>query len=114
LSTDNGLVFTPPLGHYATRLGASWSWDLGGIDEQVQCAQFATDWYLEGRRDVPPFPERPQFEDAVANLFAQAGRTATDDEVTVIVNVFVGLERDALLAPSPTGRMIIAGKLFDA
>jgi hypothetical protein len=87
---------------------------LVGVDEKEQCAQVVTDWYLAGRRDIPPFLERPQFQHAISNLFAKAGATATDTEVTVLVNVLVGLERDALLAPSPAGRMVIAGKLFDA
>src|SRR5262249_11216828 len=87
---------------------------LLSVDKRVQCAQAVTDCYLEGRRDNPPFPERPQFMQVIPNLFSQAGGKATDAEVDVLVNTLVGVGRDALLAPSPVGRMVIAGKLFDA
>ena len=88
---------------------------LLGVDERDQMGQRTVDWYLEGLRDNPPFPERPQMRPFIEGaLEARTGQAPTDDVVEVLVNVLVGVERDVLLAPSPAGRVIIGRSLVDA
>jgi hypothetical protein len=88
---------------------------LLGQDERMQCAQRTVDWYREGERDQPPFPERPQMRAAIADVFARTlGRDATATELRVLVNALVGIERDVVLSPGPMARMIIAKTLVDA
>jgi hypothetical protein len=90
---------------------------LLGVDEREQIAQTVTDWYLEGRRDSPPFAGRPVWRPALADVFRKEPRLArepTDLELDVLVDALVGVERDRVLAPSPMARMVIASKLVDA
>jgi len=88
---------------------------LLGVDEQAQVAQRTVDWHLEGRRDNPPFPERPQFRGIMRPLCQQKlGRDATFRDLNVLLNALVGIERDVVLSPGPTARMIITAKLVDA
>ena len=88
---------------------------LLGVDEKAQCTQRVVDWTLAGRRDNPPFPERPQFRPQMRNdLTARLGTVPADDVVETLVNALVGAERDLLVAPLPGARMVIAGTLVDA
>ena len=88
---------------------------LIGPGEQDQFAQRTVDWFLEGRRDNPPFPERPAMRGQLRQSLAQMlGRDATSTELDVVVNALVGAERDLVMAPSPGVRMVIAVKLAEA
>ena len=88
---------------------------LLGVNEKAQVAQRTVDWCLEGIRDNPPFPQRPQLRGAMSELFQQtSGRNATTEELDTLVNALVGIERDVVLAPGPMPRMVIGGKLVDA
>jgi hypothetical protein len=87
---------------------------LLGVDEKDQCTQRVVDWFLEGRRDNPPFPERPQFLQLIRNdLKARLGSAPAEDVVETLVNALAGAERDLVLAPSPGARMVIENTLVD-
>jgi len=88
---------------------------LLGVGEQDQFAQRTVDWYLEGRRDNPPFPERPSMQGLLRqSLSHMLNRDATPTELDVVLNALVGAERDLVLSPSPGKRIVIAVKLAEA
>ena len=98
--------FAPDLSAFANLLGPG---------EQDQFAQKTVDCYLTGRRDNPPFPQRPAMRSQLRqSLHDMLGRDATATEIDVVLNALVGAERDLVLAPSPAARMIIAVKLAEA
>jgi hypothetical protein len=86
-----------------------------GIDEKAQFAQGTVDWYVEGVRDNPPFPERPSMRGEIESIFSETlDRNPSDVELEVLLDCLVGAERDLFLAPSPGKRIVLAEKLVDA
>jgi hypothetical protein len=88
---------------------------LLGVDERDQCAQRTVDWFRVGRRDNPPFGERPEFRHEIRkDLTDRLPAAPTDDIVETLVNALAGAERDLLMAPLPGPRFVISGKLVEA
>lgn len=88
---------------------------LLAFDEKDQFAQRAVDWFLVGRRDNPPFPQRPEMRALLEQeLATRLGRDATSTELDVVVDALAGAERDLLMAPNPGARFVIAVKLAEA
>lgn len=88
---------------------------LLGVDEKGQFAQCTVDWYLDGRRDSPPFAHRPEMRAAMSRLLNET----TDcqpaaHELNTLVNALAGAESDRVLAPAPAKRLVLAQQLVEA
>jgi len=86
-----------------------------GVDERAQCAQRTVDWYLFGRRDNPPFVDKPAMRGGARQaLTGPLGRAPTDVEVDVIVTVLPGALNDLLTASIPVQRLVALQALTSA
>ena len=86
-----------------------------GVDERQQCAQRAVDWYLDGRRDNPPFPQKPAMRGAARQaLEGPLGREPTDVELDVIVTTLPGAINDLRTAAIPGEKLAILRALASA
>jgi len=75
------------LGTLATSLG------LPSVGDQA--AQRMVDYWLDGRRDSPPFPQRPQMWPLVTKVFHQIAEPTPDAVVMdVLINVAIGILND--------------------
>jgi hypothetical protein len=88
--------------------------DFLGVDEKSHCAQRLVDWFLDGRRNNPPYEYRGVIGPAMANLYRdETGNAATDVQMDVLVNSLAGGERDLFLAVIPAERLVLARTLVD-
>ena len=89
--------------------------NLLGVDEKAHCAQRLVDWFLDGRRNSPPYEYRGVIGPPMAKLYRDetAGAAATDVEMDVLVNALAGGERDLFVAVIPAERLVLARTLVD-
>src|SRR5262245_19971762 len=84
------------------------------VDEKAHCSQRLVDWFLDGRRNSPPYEYRGVIGPPMAATYQeQTGRAATDTEMSVLVNSLAGGERDVFLAVLPAQRLGLARTLVD-
>ncbi len=68
---------------------------FGLLTLPAQVGQKVVDYYLSGKRDMPPFPQRPQIEPILRSWFTQAGASMPQaGEIDVLVNVEIGILQD--------------------
>jgi len=65
---------------------------FGTLPVPAQVAETVVDYYLDGRRDNPPFPQRPQIEPILRSWFNQVGAAMPQAaELDVLANVEIGI-----------------------
>jgi len=68
---------------------------FGTASVPVQTAQKIVDYWLDGIKDVPPFPQRPQMWPIVASAFQTVLEPIPDaTTMGVLVNVCIGILQD--------------------
>jgi hypothetical protein len=84
------------------------------VDEKAHCAQRLVDWFLDGKRNSPPYQYRDVIGPAMAEVYSEmTGNAATGVQMDVLVNSLAGGERDVFPAVIPLERLGLARTLID-
>src|SRR5262245_17641435 len=88
---------------------------FGAPSVPAQVARTVVDYYLDGLRNNPPFPQLPQIEPLLRSWFVHLTGTAPQPaELGVLVNVEVGILLAKFLNGPPQAKMELASVLGSA